>query len=50
MIASRFVRLREVLLTLVESHGAVMRQEAIIVVTENRVRIRTGMNIDRNND
>ena len=37
------------MLTKVESHGAVMRQEAIIVVTGNRVRIRTGMNIDRNN-
>lgn len=39
----------DAMLTKVESHGAVMRQEAIIVVTGNRVRIRTGMNIDRNN-
>ena len=39
----------DAMLTLVENHGAVMQQEAITVVTGNRVRIRTGMKIDRNN-
>ena len=35
---------------LIERHGAAMQQGAIIVVTGNRVRIRSAMNIDRDND
>ena len=35
---------------LIERHGAAMRQGAIIVVTGNRVRIRSAVNIGRNND
>ena len=35
---------------LIERHGAAMQQGAIIVVTGNRVRIRSAMNIERDND
>lgn len=35
---------------LIERHSAAMQQDAIIVVTGNRVRIRSAMNIERDND
>ena len=35
---------------LIERHSAAMQQGAIIVVTGNRVRIRSAMNIERDND
>ena len=35
---------------LIEHHADAMRDGAIIVVTENRVRIRSADNIERNND
>ena len=35
---------------LIERHSAAMRQGAIIVVTRNRVRIRSAMNTEQDND
>ena len=35
---------------LIEHHGVVMRQGAIIVVSGSRVRIKSSMNIERDND
>ena len=35
---------------LIERHSAAMQQGAIIVVTGNRVRIRSAMNIEKDND
>lgn len=38
----------EVVQTLIEHHGDALREGAMIVVTENRVRIRSAMNFEKN--